>query len=231
MLQTVYGGDRALIVLAIPDTHAPFMHPHAADFLSDLKREYKPDQIIHLGDETDQHALSDWDTDPDGKSAGDEYDAAIRQLKSLYKLFPDVRVCESNHGRRPFRKAFRAGIPKVYLRAYAEFMQSPKGWSWQERISFDKVMYFHGDGYTGKDGALKAAISHRKSICIGHIHTFAGVQYSASSDDQIFGFNVGCLIDLDGYGFNYGKHYANKPVLGAGIIIDGKQAIFCPLKT
>jgi predicted phosphodiesterase len=206
------------------------MHADAIDFLADLRKEYKPDQIVHLGDEVDQHALSDWDHDPDGKSAGDEYDAAIRQMKLLYKLFPDVRVMESNHGRRPFRKAFRAGIPRVYLRAYTQFMESPEGWSWHENVTLDKVLYFHGDGFTGKDGALKAAISHRRSVVIGHIHTFAGVQYSAGSHDQIFGLNSGCLIDTTGYAFNYGKHHASKPVLGASVIIDGREAVFIPMK-
>lgn len=220
----------AIITLVIPDTHAPFMHPHAVDFLSDLRKLYKPDQIVHLGDEIDQHALSDWDHDPSGMSAGDEHEAAIRQMKGLYKLFPEVKVCESNHGRRPFRKAFRAGIPKVYLRAYAEFMRSPKGWEWRDSWTLDNVLYLHGDGFSGKDGALKAAIGHRRSCVIGHVHTFAGVQYSAGRHDQIFGFNVGCLLDPLGYAFEYGKHLVSKPVLGAGIVIDGKQAIFHPLE-
>lgn len=206
------------------------MHGDAIDFLTDIRREYKPDKIIHMGDETDQHSLSDWDHDPSGMSAGDEYDAAIRQLKGLYKVFPNVMICESNHGRRPFRKAFRAGIPRVYLRAYAEFMQSPPGWEWRESWSLDKVLYIHGDGFSGKDGALRAAQGHRRSVVLGHIHSFAGVQYVAGSHDQIFGFNTGCLIDTTGYAFHYGKHIVSKPVLGAGIIIDGREARFIPMK-
>jgi hypothetical protein len=205
------------------------MHPHALDFLSDLRKEFKPDKIIHLGDETDAYALSDWDHSPDGMSAGDEYHAAIRELKGLYKIFPDVMVCESNHGRRPFRKAFKAGIPRVYLRAYSEFMQSPKGWQWRDSWTLDGVLYLHGDGATGKDGALKLAQGHRRSTVIGHVHSFAGVQYVQGSQDRIFGANMGCLIDPDAYGFEYGKHLLSKPVLGAGIIIDGKEAYFRPL--
>lgn len=206
------------------------MNEHALDFLSELRREYRPEKIVHLGDELDQHALSDWDKDPEGMSAGDEYEASIKQMKGLYKLFPKVMVCESNHGRRPFRKAFKAGIPRAYMRAYAEFMCAPRGWSWHEEIILDKVLYIHGDGFTGKDGALRAALGHRCSTVIGHVHSFAGVQYVQGSKDKIFGANMGCLLDPEGYAFAYGKHLVSKPVLGAGIVIDGKEAFFHPLK-
>lgn len=205
------------------------MHKNACDFLTDLKKEYKPDKIVHLGDEMDQHSLSDWDHNPSGMSAGDEYEAAIRQLRGLYKLFPEVMICESNHGRRPFRKAFRAGIPKVYLRAYAEFMQSPRGWAWRDTWVLDGVVYQHGDGYSGAGGALKAAIANRRSTVLGHIHSNAGITHVAGRYDCIFGMNAGCLVDLDGYAFEYGKHHGSKPVLGAGIIVDGTHPIFIPM--
>jgi hypothetical protein len=217
------------IVLAIPDTHAPFMNPGAVDFLSDLKKEYRPNVIVHLGDEGDQHALGDWDPDPDGMSPGDEHKAMVAQLKSLYKLFPNVHVCTSNHGERPFKRAFKSGIPKAYLKAYREFMEAPDEWRWSADWIFDGVVYEHGEGHTGKDGALKAALGNRKSTVIGHIHSFAGVQYSATKFDQIFGFNVGWLGDEQKYAFRYGLKFKNKPVLGAGIIIEGREAIFRPM--
>lgn len=205
------------------------MHPNAVDFLSDLRKEYKPDKIIHLGDESDQHALGEWDKDPDGLSGGMEYEAMLKQIKPLYKLFPKVDVCESNHGKRPFRKAFKAGIPRAYLKKYHEFMEAPAGWRWHDDVEADGVVYEHGEGYTGKMGALKAALDNRRSTVIGHIHSFAGIQYSATKRDQIFGFNVGWLGDYKAYAFAYGKVYKNKPVLGAGIIVDGREAIFVPM--
>lgn len=206
------------------------MHKYALDFLADLKKQYKPDKIIHLGDEMDQCALSDFDSDPNGMSAGDEYLAAMAQLKGLYKLFPKVMVCESNHGKRPFRRAFKAGIPRVYLKAYTEFMQSPAGWVWQERWIIDGVVYKHGDGFTGPTAAFNAASTSRKSTVIGHVHSNAGMAHLAGESDHIFGMNVGCLVDTDAYAFKYGLHNKHKPVLGAGIVIDGRFPIFVPLK-
>lgn len=215
-----------MITLIVPDTHAPFMHSDAIDFLNDLRKEFRPDKIVHLGDEIDACALSKYDHDPDGDSAGVEHQKALVQLKQLYKVFPKVSVCHSNHSSRPFRKAFEAGIPKIFLRAYKDFMEAPVDWQWADRFEIDGVIYQHGEGYSGAQGALRAAERNRKSTVIGHLHSFAGVQFSATQWDQIFGMNCGCLIDQNGYGFAYGKTFPSKPVLGAGIIIDGKQPVF-----
>ena len=52
------------------------------------------------------------------------------------------------------------------------------------------------------------------------MHSFAGVQYS-NTGTTVWGMNAGCLIDIDAYAFEYGKHHPKKPVIGTGIIIDG----------
>lgn len=216
-------------ILICPDTHAPFMHPKALQFLKELKKEYRPKVVIHLGDEVDAHALSQWGSDPEGLSAGDELKKAIEQLKGLQSLFPKLYLCESNHGKRPFRKAFQAGIPSAYLREYQDFLKAPRTWVWKDSWEFDGVIYQHGEGYTGKDGALKAALTNRKSTVIGHIHAWGGVQYSATKKDQIFGMNSGCLIDDEAYAFKYAKTYPHKATLGASVVIDGCEARFIPL--
>lgn len=205
------------------------MHQGALSFLATLKREFKPDRIVQIGDETDAAALSNYESDPDGLSAGSEHCLALAQLKPLYKLFPEVSVCTSNHGSRPFRKAFSAGIPRAYLKPYKEFMEAPAGWNWADSFEIDGCLYIHGEGFSGKDGAVKAAIGHRKSTIIGHIHAFAGITPLAGPHDQIFAMNTGCLIDYSAYVFKYSKHQVNKPVLGAGIIIDGVTPIFIPM--
>ncbi len=217
-------------VLAIPDLHEPFGHPDAYDFLRDLAKEFKPTKIVCLGDEADFHALGDWDHDPDGSSAGDEFTLALKKLKTLYKLFPNVQVNISNHTSRPFRRAFKNGIPSRFLKEYRDFMEAPKGWSWHDRIVIDGVQYLHGEGYTGSKGAIKAAMAQRQSTVIGHIHSFAGVEYSATKHDLIFGMNAGWLGDQAKYAFKYGKHHANRGILGAGIVIEGHHALFIPME-
>jgi hypothetical protein len=208
-------------VLVIPDLQCPFEHKDALRFLKAVSKKYKTQQVVCIGDEADFHAISDYDHDPDGMSAGDELKKALKHLGQFYKAFPKVRVCTSNHTARPFRKAFRFGLPSAFLRSYSEFLQAPKGWVWSESFVIDGVRFEHGEGYSGQQGALKAAQANGKSTVIGHIHAHAGIQYSATPEQLYFGMNVGCLINRHAYAFAYGKYSVSKPILGCGVLIDG----------
>lgn len=208
-------------VLVIPDLHIPFDHPDAFDFLTWLKDKYKPTDVVCLGDEVDMHAMSDYDHDPDGMSAGDELMASLGVLQKYYKLFPKVKVCTSNHTARPFRRAHKFGIPKAYLKSYAEFLDAPKGWVWADHWEVDGVRYEHGEGLSGSQGALKGALANMQSTVIGHIHSHAGILYSANEKHLIYGFNVGSLLDRHKYAFSYGRVMKSKPIIGAGIVDRG----------
>lgn len=208
-------------VLTISDTQEPFGHRDAIPFLKWVKRKYSPDVITHAGDEMDFHALGDWDHDPDGYSAGHELTAGLERMNEYYHLFPKVLACRSNHTDRPLRRAFKAGIPKAFMREYHEFMQAPKGWEWKDQHEIDGVVYEHGEGFSGFSGALNCALKNGVSTVIGHIHSHAGILYSADARRIIYGFNVGCLIDKDKYAFRYGKNLKYKPLLGIGIIDKG----------
>lgn len=208
-------------VCIIPDLQEPFAHRDALDFIRAVVKKERPTIMVNIGDEADFHALSDWDHDPDGYSAGDELKECIKKLKNWYGEFPEMKVCISNHTARPFRKAFKHGIPKAFIRDYHEFLCAPKGWQWADSWEIDGVVYEHGEGFSGREGAIKAALANMQSTVIGHIHSFAGIQYSANSKHLIFGFNVGCLIDRHAYAFNYGAKMKNKPILGCGIVDRG----------
>lgn len=205
-------------VLVISDLHCPFQHQDAFTFLDAVKTKFKPTQIVCIGDEADMHAISDYDHDPDGYAPGDELKAAITQLKQLYTLFPTVKSCVSNHTARPFRRAEKFGIPKAFLRGYREFLEAPQGWEWADKWTIDDVIYEHGEGVSGKLGHLKAAEQNMTNTVIGHIHSHAGIAYSANPKHLIFGMNVGWLGNKDAYAFNYGKAMRVKPVLSVGVV-------------
>ncbi len=215
-------------VLAIPDLHCPFSHRDALAFLKAVRRQYRTDTTVCLGDEADAHALSQHDHDPDGKSAGDEYEAMLDRLRPFYAAFPRTRVAHSNHSARPFRRAAKFGIPSVYLRTYAEFMDAPKGWTWHESIDVDGVMYVHGEGYGGPLGALKCAQANMGPVVIGHLHSYAGVLFNANPKFLFWGLNAGCLIDRHAYAFAYAKNTPAKPILGCGVVRD-RVPTFVPM--
>lgn len=217
---------KGLRTLFIGDLHAPFHHPDTLAFLTEAKEKLNPQRIVFSGDELDQHAISQHDPDPDGYSAGHELNVGLEFMQGLYTLFPVAGVCTSNHGARPFKKAYANGLPKAYLKSYADFMGAPKGWWWADRIEVDGVVYQHGEGYSGQNAALNAAKDNMRPTCIGHIHGFAGIQYFNNGDKQIWGFNVGCIIDTTSYAFAYGKHHRSKPIIGVGLIDKGTPSFY-----
>lgn len=219
------------VVLAIPDLHAPYHHQDAIDFLNDVYREFKPTRIVCLGDEIDFHALSFHDKEPGLYSAGREFEEAKRFLKKLYKAFPVVQCCISNHTSRPYRVAHKAGLPSNMILDYKALFEAPKGWSWHYRIIIDQVCFEHGDPGSGRNAAYKAMLENRMSTVIGHVHGHAGVQYSANPFNQTFWMNAGCLIDIDSLAFAYGNKYRNKATLGCGIIREGVDAYFVRMPT
>jgi len=215
-------------VLHIPDLHAPFIHRDALRFCKYIYKTYKCNKVVFAGDVVDNAAISYHETNPDGMSAGDELVAAQKAIKPWVKAFPKATVTIGNHDCLSKRKAHTYGIPEFMIRDYSEIYDTP-GWDWVIETEVDGVLYLHGKGY-GKSAALNTALMERRSIAQGHAHSFAGVQFSTSTKDRIFGLNSGCLIDIDAYAFAYQKKFSVRPVLGASVIIDGIQPIFIPMK-
>lgn len=216
------------IVLVISDLQIPFHHPDSFAFLSWLKKKYKPTQIVCIGDEVDNHGISNYIPDPDGYSAGHELRKALRYLHKLYEIFPNVKAVTSNHTDRPFRKAFQNGLPRAFLRELHDLLEAPPGWEWRDSWEIDGVYYFHGEGLSGESCAIKAVKGYQRPVVFGHLHSSASIYYNATALDLHFGFNVGCLIDWPAYAFRYGKHNMRKAIIGTGLVIKGVP-VFIPM--
>ena len=214
-------------VLVISDTQAPFQHRDTLAFLKHLKDTYKPTKVVHIGDVMDLHALSQYDSNPDGMSSGDELIAAQAFLKNLYQVFPEVSVLTSNHDIRAYKRATQAGIPRAFLKDYSEWFLSPPGWKWVDEIKIDDVLYIHGHQIpSGGGNVMHNAMRHyMRSVVFGHFHTRMGIDYYATADNLLFGMCVGSLIDHKAYAFEYQKLSARKPLIGAAVIVDGHPLI------
>lgn len=209
-------------VIVFADDQHPFVHRDYLDFARAVRNKYHTDTAIHIGDEADHHALSDWEHDPDGFSAGHELQAAKESLKPLFKAFPKMKVCKSNHTDRIYRLAKKAGIPRAYLKDYREFLEAPKGWEWADEWEIDGVLYKHGVEYTGIQGALNAAKDAMQSCVIGHLHAEAGILHWSNGKRPIFGMCVGSGINVKAYAFEYGLKCRKKPILSCAAVIDGR---------
>lgn len=215
-------------VLVIPDMHHPWCHPDALAFLRLVRDTYNITHVVCLGDEIDAAGYSRYPKDPDAPSAGKEMEEAIASLDPFYREFPDVMVCESNHTVRPWKKAFEAGLPASFLPTISRVLRAPDGWVWRKHWEIDGVFYHHGDmGVSGPTAHLMLMKKLKQSVVIGHIHSYAGVNYEGT----YFAMNTGCLIDPDAICFKYAKNLPIPVNLGCGIIINGKQAHFIPMHT
>jgi len=215
-------------VLVISDMQEPFSHPDTLPFLDHVAIKYRTNRTVCIGDSLDNHCLGNWDQDPSGMGAKDEYDLAMKKLSKLYERFPVAIEVRSNHNDRLARKALKSGLPSVFIKDYREVMQYPKGWKYMEYCVIDGVMYEHGDSFGGMYAARNAAIHNGRSTAIGHFHSHGGVYYIATKERMIFGLNAGCLIDTEAYAFKYSKTMKFKPTLGCGVVLHG-AAFFIPM--
>lgn len=211
-------------VLVISDTQAPFQHKDALKFLKALKAKLRPDRVVHIGDEIDYYAISRFDPDPSHvENPLVELQRALDEfMYPLYAAFPKCDVMNSNHKDRIVSRAKRGGLPKEWLKSYEEIIEAPPGWKWRDSLVLDGVRYEHGHALSGSSHtvAYRAALMSRRSIVFGHFHSSPGFTYINGAEGEIFGFNVGCLMDRKAYAAAYfqGPKWSS---LGTGVVIDG----------
>lgn len=200
----------------------PYCHPDLWNFLAAIKKKYKPDRVICMGDEVDFHALSYHESDPDLDAAGPELEKAIKFLKPVYKLFPKVDVLESNHGSLVYRKAKTAGVPRRALRSYRDILEAPSTWRWhfdmRIRMSNGVDLYLH-HGKSSRPGAL----SMQEGCCAaqGHYHTKFDMTYRRNSNGLFWDLHCGYLASHDSLAMAYDKSNLQKGIVGAWMILNG----------
>ena len=220
-------------VLVIGDTHAPCMLDGYIPFLKRVHKKYKCNKVVHIGDLVDWASISYHEKETGLRDAPAEYKKALKQVQRLYRAFPEVTWLIGNHDALTYRKATTAGIPDVALKSYTDIWEIPK-WDVVERFGahfIDGVLYQHGDrGLSRMPASLTQAKSEGCSVVQGHLHAQAGVWYSANHRLRIFGLQTGCGVDHSLAAQAYGKKYNSKPIIGCGVVEDGKMATFVPME-
>jgi predicted phosphodiesterase len=207
-------------VLIIGDPHEPATHPGYRAFCKDLRKAYKTDKTIIIGDICDHQAISFHANNPMCPGPDDEFQLTKQKIKLWHKDFPNAIVTIGNHDARVIRLAESVNIPAKYLRDYSEVWKT-KTWKWVDDIIIDDVYYLHGWGRTGVFPAYNAAKDNLMSTVMGHCHTASGIKWLANPSRRIFGMDTGCGIDVDAWQFAYGKHLRQRPILSACVVIDG----------
>lgn len=209
-------------ILIIPDLHIPYHHIHSFKFLAAVKKKYRPDRVISLGDEIDGHSISMHDHDPDLPSPEDEFSKAVSLIKTLCKMFPALDLVESNHGSLIFRRAKKSGLPARVLKSYREVLGAPSSWHWHEdmtvTMSNGQPLYIH---HSKGSNALKVSQAMGMSYIQGHHHEQFSIEYWGNPLGLYWAVTSGCLIDKKSLAFAYGRNNIKRPLLGCTMIIDG----------
>ena len=213
-------------VFVISDLHIPYHHRSSFAFLKAVKEKYKPDLVINIGDELDQHAISMHDSNPDLPSAGDELKTSKTYIKELEKIFPKMILIHSNHSSLVYRRALKYGLPREYLRSYNEFLGVGKDWRWVDDLTItlsDDSRCFFTHGMSAD--VLKLAMQMGKHVVQGHYHSKFSIGYFSNPDELIWGMQVGCLTSQSSMAFDYAKNFKNRFIMGSGMIIDGQPKL------
>jgi hypothetical protein len=217
-------------ILWISDLHAPFHHKNSLQFLSDLKDQYNPTRIIIGGDEADLQSANMHGVNPDLPSGGDELSMAKVFMKELSTLFPVADILESNHTSLAYRRAFKAGISKGFMKNYNEIFDVPSTWIWHDDLLITlpngQPCYFcHGKSADG----LKLSRNMACNVVQGHYHSKFSVQYWSNPRNLFWSMQAGCLIDDKSMAMNYNKLTLERPIIGTGLIINS-HPILVPME-
>ena len=208
-------------ILVISDMHIPYHHKDSFAFLKAIKKEFKPDTVVNIGDSLDFHAISMHEHNPDLFSAGHELQQARKYVKELEGIFPEVTEVDSNHSSLVYRRALKFGMSKEFLKDYGDFLGTKK-WKWIDDLTLtmsngQRCFFTHGRSAD----VLKTSQAMGMSCVQGHYHTKFVISWWANPDNLFFGMNVGCLINQKSMAFAYAKNFKTRFILGCGIILDG----------
>lgn len=212
--------------LFISDLQIPFEAKHALRFCKAVQKEFKiPEGNVYcVGDELDQYWGGLWDKDPDAlHTPMSELAQSHERLKEWYRAFPIMHLATSNHGQRWAKRASKAGIPSVMLKAYQTIIEAPPTWHWRDAWNIKAkrpILMVHGTSYGGMYAYRTAAMDKGCNVIFGHLHANAGIAHVVTDNGERWGCNVGSLIDPKAYAFHYGKDARFKPWLGVGVVID-----------
>jgi len=214
-------------IMVFGDLHAPYHDDNALSFLKSVKKQFKPDRVVCVGDLVDFYSASRFPKDP---SHPDSLVNEIKKISSvvqkLAKIFPAMDITMGNHDDRLSIRANGAGIPRELMSTFGTIIDAPEGWVFHNssedltlniQATKENITFAHHRGVN----TLLLAQRLGRSYVAGHSHTKGQVVGFNNGERTIFGVNNPCLISNTGSPFAYAKISNINPIKGCTLIEAG----------
>ena len=209
-------------IMILSDTHFPYSKKEYFKWIKKLKDKIKPTLVIHIGDLIDANSISQHIHSPELHNIKYELELAKKNIKQLRKIFPcEMKIMWGNHDIRIQKLAEKSAIPNSFLKDINEILDiDPKWkWTWHDKLIVDlpnntKMFFTHHF----KTNVLSSAKELGLSLCVGHMHTKASLEYWSSPTALNFALCVGSSIEPKHEAFKYGKNFIKRPIISVGSI-------------
>lgn len=191
-------------VLLWSDTHIPYQHKRAVAALLRFTAEFKPDEVLFLGDLYDFLPVARWSKD----TIAERGDLMQAEADAGHEFFTEFR--QAHAGPANILLGNHCERWKNYLSRYAPGVFGMRDLTIEKRFHFEKfnipilkqphpiapgVIAIHGDKLSQDAGgsAKKMMLFHGKSVVQGHSHRL-GIVYH-TTDKRRFAAELGWLGD------------------------------------
>lgn len=212
-------------ILVIGDTHIPAVRKGYLDFCKYLKRHFRCNLIVHIGDVVDEHAVSPTHPAlPDAAGAREELQESRDIVRQWHAAFPRVKVCIGNHDDRPYRAATFMHICSDRMKRFNE-VWGTTNWEWAYDYVVDGIYFTHRTNNGGQTPAFNAMRERAMPVVLGHHHSCSGVKTLVNPERRLFGVDVGAGCDDRAIAFRYFRASQKRSVISAAVIIAGMPQV------
>jgi len=191
-------------IVILPDVHLTDKVPKEYTLTKKFIKDYKPDEIILLGDFMEVASLSSYDLCKarliEGKRFEKELEIARLEINALCNLSKKITYLEGNHEDRIERylddHPELEGMLEIPKRL--QFTQNGVHWHKMNTLIKRGKLYFTHGVYYGKYFAKKTLDDYGCSIVVGHTHRHQIMtSYPKMQKYPMICYGLGCLGDTD----------------------------------
>lgn len=204
--------------LFIPDVHLPNHDPIAWSLMLQVAQDFKPDEVVILGDFFDCYSVSRYDKHPSKMylDLEEELSVGVTAIERLLVLLKPKKLyfLEGNHEKR-VSDYLKNNAPLLVgtMREPRELFGLPSKAAYIPYgiggfINFDGLYAMHGF-VTGKNTPAKSLDRYGRSVIYGHTHQLGEAHKQILDGPTIRAFNCGWLGSMEKAADDYVKDIAS----------------------